>query len=120
MAQIVCPTLPYNKYGRTFGNVGYAHLTPLGNAACYDQLLGRSDVARNRKFGLRGTYLQHLLHKFYVAIRRLDEYLRLMLAMRAALQSLDSLTALGRLHGQIAIEGERLTIESRRHHRQEY
>ena len=98
------PNLSYNKYGRSFGNIGHTALTPLRNCTRYDKLLGRGDITRNRQLALRRAYLKHLLHKFHVAVGRLDEYLRLMLYVGSALQRLNSLATLGRLYGQIAVK----------------
>ena len=42
------PNLSYNKYGRSFGNIGHTALTPLRDGTRYDKLLGRGDITRNR------------------------------------------------------------------------
>ena len=88
MAQIVCPTLSYNKYSRTFGNIGYSRLTPARNGKGTDKLLGRGDIARHGKQGIGCAHLQHLLHEFYVALWSLNKNLRLMLHMRPSLKAL--------------------------------
>ena len=100
------PKLTYDKYRRSFGNIGQLLLTPLGYATCYDKLIGRCNIARHRQFRLRSTHLKHLLHKFHIAVWSLDKNLRLMLNVRPTLQSLNSLATLGWLYGQITVKSE--------------
>ena len=75
------------------------------------------DVGCNAELRGGATILHDVLHHLVVAVRSLDEELRLVFGIDASFQGLDALDALARLDGQIAMEGKALSIEARTHHR---
>ena len=81
-----------------------------------DILAFARDVGRNAETRLRAAGAENVLHHLVVAIRRLDEELRLMLVVDALLQLPELPGAFLRLDGQIAVEGETLSVEPRSHH----
>ena len=73
-----------------------------------------SDVERYGERRCRRKNLQQLLHELRIAVGRFDEELRLSLGTGPLLQPPDRLRPLGRLDGQVAVEGERLAVEDRK------
>ena len=78
-----------------------------------------SDIGRDAKLGLWTAILHDVLHHLVVAIRGLDEELRLVFGIDATFQRLDALDAFTRLDRQITMEGEALSVEARTHHRKD-
>ena len=92
---------------------------PLLDGLGLDVFAFASDVGGNAELG-RGTAILHdVFHHLVVAIGRLDKELRLVFGIDAAFQRLDALDAFARLDGQIAMEGEALSVESRAHDRKD-
>ena len=71
-----------------------------------------SDIGRDAKLGLWTTILHDVLHHLVVAIRGLNEKLRLVFGINALLQSLDALDAFIGFNGQITMEGKALSVEA--------
>ena len=77
-----------------------------------DVLALASDIGRDAKLGLWTAILHDVLHHLVVAIRSLDEELRLVLGIDATFQCLDALDAFTRLDGQITMESEALSVKA--------
>ncbi len=63
--------------------------------------------------------MQDVVYNLVVAVGCLDEYLRLLLGIGSLLQPVQTLGTLGRLYGQVAVEGEALSVEARSHDRED-
>ena len=109
--------LSNNENRRSLVDVGQTHLAPLGNRSCTDILIVGGDVARYAEASLRTARGENLLCQLGVAVGCFDKELRLVLARSSTLQSFDCACAVGLLDGEIAIEGKRLSAQSRCHHR---
>ena len=83
-----------------------------------DPLVRSREVHGDGQARLVSERLHQLLHQLHVAVRSFDEKLRLPLRQRTAFEETDGPGPFGRLHGQVAVESERLSVESRGHHRQ--
>jgi len=71
------PESAYYEYRRAAAYVGNLRPSPLGNAPrAYELMLG-SNIRSHRKNGIRRTHREYLFEKLDVAVRRLDENLRL-------------------------------------------
>ena len=92
---------------------------PLLDGLGLDVFAFASDIGGNAELG-RGTAILHdVFHHLVVAIGSFDEELRLVFGVDATLQRLDALDAFTWFDGQIAMEGEALSVESRTHDRKD-
>ena len=78
------------------------------------------DAGCDAEAGLRTQGLAEGIEEFLVAIGCLDEELCLMLAHGAFLQLLQASHAVGGVDGQVAVEGEALSVEAGCHHRHDH
>ena len=85
---------------------------PLLDGLGLDVFILARDVGSNAKLGLRTAILHDVLHHLVVAIRGLNEKLRLVFGINALLQGLDTLDALIGVDGQIAMKSKALSVEA--------
>ncbi len=77
-----------------------------------DEFTFARDVGRDAQAGLRAAVAEDVLQHLVVAIRGLNEELCLVLIVDALLQLLELLGTFVRLDGQVAVEGEALSVET--------
>ena len=90
---------------------------PLLDGLGLDVFAFASDVGGNAELGRGTTILHDVFHHLVVTIGSLDEELRLVFGVDALFESLDTLDAFARFDGQITMESEALSVESRAHDR---
>ena len=100
-------------------NVRLLFFTPLSDGPGTDQLIGLQQIGRYGQACLRTAGGTEIFVQFQVAVRCFDENLRLVFALRPGLEMADSFVAVGLPDRQVAVESERLAVETRGHQGQQ-
>ena len=90
-------------------------MLPFGDVLADDELIVAGEVASYAELGGGMQVFAQVGNHGVVAEGGLDEKLSLVVHHRPAFQVLDGILPFGTLDGQVAVEGEGLTVESRSH-----
>lgn len=102
--------------GGDFAEVGELRVLPFRDAEGADVFVGGCDAGGYAEACLRTEGREERLEHLLIAVGCFDEELRLAFRPGSCLEDFQALGSVGRLYGQVAVEGEALSVESACHH----